>query len=577
MKNNRPVKYALLVLLALAFCLLLTGCYIAPDDINDTDASSTNNQPFETLAPTATVTVSTTPETIVVTQNIYAPNTIALATPSLPPQSTSGWPDWGTVPTSPAYPMSQTSTPPASQVTAHQTGGTVILVTATPNTSAVTSKPGSSTSSPIKTVTKAPASATKQPSSLQLGMNGDAVRSLQKNLKQLGYYNGSVDGDYGVGTESAVKAFQKANGLTADGKAGSNTISKISSGSAVSAKQSGYTIPPASKTTATSKPTAKITATPRPTATPNLTREYYLTTGSKGDKVKTLQNRLISLGWLQGKATGSYDAPTITAVKAFQKKVNIWDDGIAGPDTLKTLYSNSAPKATVAAAVTGDTLSFGSEGLAVRALQKRLKELGYLKDSVDGSYGDATVVAVSQFQQNNNLNPDGKAGQNTLNILFSDDAAKAGESSATVYTTLRQGSKGDKVTNLQERLIELGYFSGSATGSYGSSTADAVKAFQNRNGLTPADGIAGSATQQKLYSKSAIPASGKPTYSTLRPGDTGEAVVEMQYALKGKGYLSEITATYDEATRQAVIAFQRANGLTADGIAGASTLERLYA
>ena len=44
MKNNRPIKYALLVLIALAFCLLLTGCYIAPDEINDTGASSTNNQ-----------------------------------------------------------------------------------------------------------------------------------------------------------------------------------------------------------------------------------------------------------------------------------------------------------------------------------------------------------------------------------------------------------------------------------------------------------------------------------------------------------------------------------------------------
>ena len=46
------------------------------------------------------------------------------------------------------------------------------------------------------------------------------VREMQKKLKELGYYKGSADGDFGPATEKAVKAFQKANGLTADGKAG---------------------------------------------------------------------------------------------------------------------------------------------------------------------------------------------------------------------------------------------------------------------------------------------------------------------------------------------------------------------
>lgn len=58
----------------------------------------------------------------------------------------------------------------------------------------------------------------------KLGSRGDEVRSIQKKLKNLGFYSGSIDGIYGVGTQSAVKAFQKSCGLTADGIAGSKTL-----------------------------------------------------------------------------------------------------------------------------------------------------------------------------------------------------------------------------------------------------------------------------------------------------------------------------------------------------------------
>lgn len=48
--------------------------------------------------------------------------------------------------------------------------------------------------------------------SLKEGASGNAVRALQQQLKTLGYYNGSVDGDYGAGTVAAVTSFQAANG-----------------------------------------------------------------------------------------------------------------------------------------------------------------------------------------------------------------------------------------------------------------------------------------------------------------------------------------------------------------------------
>ena len=65
------------------------------------------------------------------------------------------------------------------------------------------------------------------------------------------------------------------------------------------------------------------------------------------------------------------------------------------------------------------------------------------------------------------------------------------------YPVLRVGSTGNDVSDLQARLVELGYYSGMVDGKYSTATQSAVTEFQSRNGLT-ADGIAGRATQDKL-------------------------------------------------------------------------------
>ena len=67
---------------------------------------------------------------------------------------------------------------------------------------------------------------------LKKGSRGEAVKKLQTALKEQGYYNGTVDGVYGNATVKAVKAFQKSNGLTADGIAGAKTQEKLYSASA---------------------------------------------------------------------------------------------------------------------------------------------------------------------------------------------------------------------------------------------------------------------------------------------------------------------------------------------------------
>jgi len=59
---------------------------------------------------------------------------------------------------------------------------------------------------------------------LSSGSQGEKVEELQKRLQALGYYTGEIDGQFGPGTREAVVAFQKNNGLDADGLAGTETL-----------------------------------------------------------------------------------------------------------------------------------------------------------------------------------------------------------------------------------------------------------------------------------------------------------------------------------------------------------------
>ncbi len=673
-----------LLALNLGICLALTGCYIAPDDINDGGyQTSGGNLIFQTLAPTATV--ETTPETVVIeTQNLYGntggtisvtdtgPNitpppeqSVPTATPTANPAGV-GWSDWGTVSGATATPQQGYTAP--TQPGTSPSDGAGVSDTRTPEPTE-TATPRET----IQVVTAPPATPTPTPKSLQRGFTGsDEVRTLQKRLKALGYYTGSVDGDFGAGTEAAVKAFQKANGLTADGKVGEKTWERLNAKDAVTKKEADAAAKNPGRTggSATAAPGKKSTPVPRPTATPNLSKEYYLQAGASGPKVRTLQNRLIELGWLAGRATGTYDEATERAVRAFQKKTKgLWEDGVAGPDTLRALYSDGAARSSSPAASTGETLEKGSTGEAVRTLQKRLKELGYLTGTVDGSYGIATEAAVIAFQQRNGLKADGKAGTATLNRLYSEDAVRNGGSpvdtsvkkeaapgkdtsgiastgyvtledgspeddvkklqerlkklgyyngavdgrygegtaaavmafqlrnnltvdgkagpatqralygsgTAISYSALREGEEGSAVKNLQYTLYELGYYDGKIDGSYGATTSDAVRAFQIQNKLSPVDGVAGSATLARMYSSDAIPATAAAvSYDTARPGDKGEIVVEIQDCLVQQGFLERITGVYDDETTEAVRAFQRKNGLAADGVAGERTLVVLF-
>ena len=413
---------------------------------------------------------------------------------------------------------------------------------------------------------------------LKKGSTGAAVKKLQERLKELGYYNNVCDGDYGTVTANAVKAFEKKHGYNQDGIADATVQKKLYSSSALSANS----------TTGSGSSSSSSTG--------------ELKKGDKGDAVKKLQKRLKELGYYKSWADGDYGNETYEAVKAFQKKNGLYVDGVAGSQTLKKLNSSNVVSANGTVAGSQDkeedatddgTLKKGSQGAAVKLLQKRLKELGYYKSWVDGDYGNETVTAVKNFQRKNGLSVDGVAGSTTLKKLNSTSAIDVNgkteedkkEESSSSDGTLKKGSQGAAVKLLQKRLKELGYYKSWVDGDYGNETVTAVKNFQRKNGLS-VDGVAGSTTLKKLNSTSAIDVNGKTeedkkeesssSDGSLKKGSQGEKVKELQRRLKELGYYKDyVDGDYGDATVKAVKAFQKMNGLTEDGVAGSTTINKL--
>ncbi len=344
----------------------------------------------------------------------------------------------------------------------------------------------------------------------------------------------------------------------------------------------------------TATPRRATTAAPDAQSWATSTEDYnagypVLMMGSTGTDVSDLQARLLELGYYDGEIDGRYASGTQAAVQAFQERNGLTADGIAGRQTQDLLYSGSAqPKVVTVTPQQGQTeyllLKQGSSGVDVRKLQGRLAELGYYAGGVDGIYGETTADAVKAFQRNNGLSGDGQAGVQTQTKLYSTDARYASNPVATAdpdaTRTLSLGMTGNDVYALQERLIELRYLTGVADGVFGTETQEALIAFQQNNGLT-ADGNAGSATLRKISGscKAATRTTPTPVPSgtvTLREGDEGENVYILQAYLFELGYYTgRIDGRFSAETTQAVIAFQQANGLTADGIAGRATQDRL--
>ena len=133
------------------------------------------------------------------------------------------------------------------------------------------------------------------------------------------------------------------------------------------------------------------------------------------------------------------------------------------------------------------------------------------------------------------------------------------------------------MAELQARLIELGYLSGTADGNFGQMTEDAIKAAQAAFGLEQT-GVADNAFQQKLYEGAAPVSASETAYPTLRNGSTGENVVKLQLRLRELGYYGgKADGGFGAITESAVKKAQEAFGLEQTGVADDALQQKLYA
>ena len=321
--------------------------------------------------------------------------------------------------------------------------------------------------------------------------------------------------------------------------------------------------------------------------------------GCSGADVVKLQQKLKKLGYYTGYITGNFYTSTTSAVSLFQEINGIPVTGIADPTTL-TILTSSAPLSAFPCAPTSVMLQDGDYGNNVRLLQQALYRIGLYSGECNGFYGELTADAVEQFQDIMGQTKTGKASYDTqldiynmTGVVLSNASVHGEVMTATVeeeivapkvYVPLKNGSKGEEVTTLQNRLKELGFFKDKVVGVYGKATTASVKNFQKANKLS-VTGVADQDTLSLLYgtaniaTPTPVPTPEVPNSNIiLKKGDKSSQVALMQNRLCELGYLSKsnVIGTYGNQTYDAVKSFQSNNGITVNGIAGTATLQLLY-
>ena len=199
--------------------------------------------------------------------------------------------------------------------------------------------------------------------------------------------------------------------------------------------------------------------------------------------------------------------------QAYELEAQITPTPSITPRTVQITENPAYPTSTPTARL----FKVNDVGIEVREMQRRLKELGYLGGEADGQFGSATENAVKTFQLQHGLKDDGYAGEQTLNLLYSQQAQRFVPTPTPSPTPamLSSGAKGDDVKRLQQRLKDLGFYTGEVDGDFGKGTKAAVRVFQQQHNLD-ADGIAGQLTMKILYSNDAHYIVVTPTPATVR-------------------------------------------------------------
>ena len=303
-------------------------------------------------------------------------------------------------------------------------------------------------------------------------------------------------------------------------------------------------------------PTPTPSPTPDPTPTPTPTRHPLngdnLLVGDAEPIVLDIQIRLMELDYLDfEQPDDEYSDGTADAIRAFQVRNGLHANGICDKETYESLFDENALTYAMVRGSTGDDVEIAKE---------RLIELGYLDGTQYGEYDEATEQAVRHFREKNNLPDDVIIDNDAFEVLLGED---------TVAFSYGVGDKSDEIEEYQKLLYALGYLTYTPDGIFGKQTQNAVRRFQEENGLV-VDGCLGKSTIKLLMS-------GKCDPFAFTVGMEGADVQRIQERLAHYGYLksSQVTGYYGDKTKDAVKTFQSRNKLTSDGVVGYETIDRL--
>lgn len=294
---------------------------------------------------------------------------------------------------------------------------------------------------------------------LRFGDRGATVDLIQRQLKALGYFEGGVDGKFRERTLYAVTRFQQDYNLVSDGCADTATLTAIDA----------------------QMKAAQITSFPA--ENDNQSNGNFIELGDRGREVEFVQRRLQQLGYYRSQIHGWFDRPTQQALIRFQRDSGLFGTGRVDRSTRSALRQGNRQAAKAQQPVaTG--LRRGDTGSAVRQLQSALRSLGKNPGPVNGVFGAETEWAVLSFQRERNLSPaTGVATPATLAALQNELAGRVAVPAVPISSVNSRSS----IQQLQTRLQDLGFYTGSVSGVFDAPTKDALDRARAQYGVSSDD------------------------------------------------------------------------------------------
>jgi peptidoglycan hydrolase-like protein with peptidoglycan-binding domain len=321
---------------------------------------------------------------------------------------------------------------------------------------------------------------------VKLGGIGDPARCVETRLVQLGYGLSGPDSRFDATAVTALRAFQLLSGLPSDGIGWKSTLQRLG-----------------------------IWTDPQPLPAPTCFVSMPVKLGIRGEPARCLETRLVQLGYSLTGPDDNFDATAVSALRAFQSRFGLANDGVAWKSSLVVLgiWKEPVPMPP-ATCFTAWTVRAGDWGYPTRCLETRLAQLGFWLGNPNDTFDSYGVAALKRFQARYGLASSGVADIYTLGRLGIYRALVAPAATCRTHFAVRLGSTGSGARCVESRLAQLGYQVSGPNDVFDATAWEALRVFQYMNGLTR-DGIAGPQTLLRLgiYDPNPPPATALPENS----------------------------------------------------------------